>query len=269
MNTRTNILTALALAGFSASVFAQPEYDKGPYVEIATGQKKAVDRIDSKPSGDLVVYISGKPVELARDKWKLTVGVRPDELDDAAQFIAEGKSAEAMMVLETVLKKARFQSWDVVAGLSLIDLQLASKDANAAASVLKSLQKRYGDDTFILFADLELADWKTRVALGKTEGLEAVLSEALAGDDRARAAKAQLIRGDVKARAGLLKTAQLDYLRTNYFYAKEDSIQPEALFKIGSTFSAMGDTSNAKIYFRKLKETYPDSNFAAKANAEE
>jgi len=247
------------LAAAPATVFSQA------HVIMANGQQIPVDRILSKPNGDLVVFRGGQPTDLNVGQYTRAVGVRPAELDQANVLIAQGKTADAQTLLTDVLAKSSFQSWDVVGGVTLANLQIDANNANGAVRTVETLQRRYGDTAFTLFPALQLVDWKSRIALGRTEGLEARLGAIIQDNsNRPLAAVAQLVRGDLKTKRSELKPALLDYLRTTYFYQNEPTVQSEALYKVGKTFEALGETANAQRYFRQLKEKFPDSEFSAR-----
>ncbi len=260
MRTLKFLARAAFLMALPGAAFAQA------YVIMANGQQVPVDRILSRPNGDLVVFRGGQPTDLSVGQYTRAVGVRPAEIDQANALIGQGKSTEAQALLtEVVTKTSPFQSWDVIAGVTLANLMIEANNPDGATRTVETLQRRYGDKAFTDFPALQLVDWKARIAKGRTEGLEDQLGKIiLDNSNRPLASVAQLVRGDLKTKRSDLKAALLDYLRTTFFYENESSVQAEALFKVGKTFEALGETANAQRYFGQLKAKFPDSEFAAR-----
>lgn len=253
------LATGLALCAFP--VFSQ----QPPYVVMTGGNTVQVERILAKPDGSLTVFRSGQPIELTKAQYARAVGVRPEELDQAQQRKGEGKTDEAKRLLAEVVRQSAYQSWDVMAGVALANLELESDDSASAKRILSTLESRYGDKVSEFYPEIESVQWKTRLASGQIAGLEQELTEiAREADNRRRRAMAQLVLGDLKRRQTDDRAAVLDYLRTAYFFSNDDAVHAEALYKAADTFAALGDSARAKKYAARLEELYPTSEFATK-----
>jgi tetratricopeptide (TPR) repeat protein len=236
------------------------------YVEMANKTRVPVERISVRPAdGSMVVVREGQTINLTRDQYIRAQGIRPAQLDEAIALIAQGKSKEAQEKLNEVMRISMYQTWDVVAGVSLANLQNEDGNPIGARTTLDTLLKRYGENSTTIFPQLIPLEWRTRIAQGQVAGLEEELTT-LTNDnrDRARSAQALIVRGDLKRKRADLKAAMLDYLRTTYFYSQDEAATAEALFKVGDTFRELGENANAARYFNELKTRYPTSEFAAR-----
>jgi TolA-binding protein len=98
------------------------------------------------------------------------------------------------------------------------------------------------------------------------EKLEKSLAETIAAGSRADAARAQIMRGDIRAAQNQLELALQDYLRTVVLFKNERASQPEALLKAAQTLEKLRDNRAADMY-RKIVEEYSSSPQAATARA--
>lgn len=94
--------------------------------------------------------------------------------------------------------------------------------------------------------------------------LEGILNEVIAKGARPDAARAQVVRGDVKKARGMMEEGLLDYLRTVVFYKAEASVMPEALFKAAETLEAMRNPK-AKEMYKRIVDEYGSSPYAQQA----
>jgi lipopolysaccharide biosynthesis regulator YciM len=240
------------------------------FVEVENqGEIRRVDvqRIQAKPNGELVLFREGAdPITVKPGQYRRAVGVKPEEIDQAAQLMAQERNDQAAALLQRAMQESRFQSWDTRAGAMLVDLQLEEGNSAAASATLRQLKQTYGDNLIELFPEVQMVDWKVRIATGSVAGLQEDLTKAIqsAETSRPQKAMAQLVRGDLKTRREDFESAVLDYLRTAYFYPDVTDVHAEALYKTASTFARLGDAVRANRYQQMLKSTHPDSTFAGK-----
>lgn len=257
MNLPTRYLCCLFTAVLSSLGQAQ-------HIIAANGDRVDVQRIRAKPDGTLVVTVNGSPQEIAPGQYRQAVGVKPPEYDAALKALQAGELESGTQTMQKILRTSAFQSWDVLAGKALIESSLAQDSVSSAKRVYDQLATRYGDSFLEVFPDMQITQWNLQIADGKTEGLEEELTAIiLEGDNRVKRGMAQIARGDLKRRQREFDSAVLDYLRTVYFYSEVADIHAEALYKTALTFSEIGDTGRLRTYQQTLKETYPDSRFAA------
>jgi TolA-binding protein len=236
-----------------------------PYIIPVNGERVSVERILARPNGDLVVTINGQPREITREQYTQAVGAKPDSYDTALQSLQEGNVDAASQTLEQIIRTSAYQSWDVLAGKALIETALEGGNTATASRIYDQLSSRYGDSFFDVFPEMKILQWNLQIAQGQTDGLEAELTSIIrTGENRGMRGMAQIARGDLKRRRREYESAVLDYLRTVYFYSEVPELHAEALYKTAVTFSDIGDTGRMRTYQQTLKETYPESRFAAK-----
>lgn len=258
----THILLSLVFSSVAAAALAQAER---PFVIAANGNKIAVERIESKGKGNLVVYLNNRPQALAPGQYIVARGVRPPELARASSLMAQGKTGDARTLLEGVMKSSAYQTWDVNAASMLIEVYASRNDSRSAAKVMGTIKGRYPEQSRKFIPDLQLLDWKVRAASpDEKEAVEREISEAVSGQNQGLASRALLMRGDLKAASHELRAAQLDYLRAAHFYGNDPDVAPQALFRVADTFNKLDETQNALQYLNELKQKYPNSELAAR-----
>lgn len=242
------------------------------YVEVENqGAIRRVDvqRIATRTAdGELVLFRENKdPLTVKPGQYRRAVGVKPPELDRAVQQINSGNKQEGAKLLRQAMRKSRFQSWDVRAGLMLMDLLVEMGENAAATSVLNQLRQTYGDEMMELYPGTQLGDWKVRIATGSVAGLQEELTEVIqdAETPRPKKAMAQMVRGDLKIRREEFQSAALDFLRAAYFFPDVKEVHAEALYKTANTFAKLGDAVRSRKYQQRLKKLHPDSTFAGKS----
>ncbi len=245
-----------------------PALAQQPFIILKDGRRIAVQRLVTKPqTGALVVYIQDRaPTEVKREGYVRALGVKPPEIDQAIALIAQKENKQAIDLLRAAMTKSKLQSWDVKAGTVLADLLIEGGNARGADAVLNTLKKDYGSSLLDTFPELQLVEWKVRIAGGKVSGLQEELTEILMDKESSRSEKAmaQLVRGDLKRRREEFKSAALDYMRTAYFYPEEAEIHAEALYKSAAIFAEMGDAVRSRKFANELKERHPGSTFVGK-----
>lgn len=237
------------------------------FVELVNGQQVPVDRILSRPDGTLAVFREGQSTDIPRDQYVRAVGVKPERMDEATRLVSEGKGSEAVSILNEIFRSSSYQTWDVSAGLLLIRVHIDGNNVVSAQQSLEQLKRRYGERTFTLFSDLQAKEWAIRIAGGQISGLEEELSGVIKdSSNRALVGRALVSRGDLKLARTQLRPAVLDYLRAAYFYRGQENIHAPALLKAGQVFTQLGETANARKFLAELRNLYPDSAYAARAD---
>jgi TolA-binding protein len=111
--------------------------------------------------------------------------------------------------------------------------------------------------------------WSFRTALLKAkqyDKLETQLNDVIMKGPRPDAARAQIMRGDIRMAQNQIEPAALDYLRTVVLFKAEADYQAEAMFKAADALEKLRD-GRAKDWYRKVVEQYPQSPYAAQARA--
>lgn len=258
----------LTLAFLFLAALAPVRVSAQAFVELANGQRVPVERILARPDGSLVVFRDGQPTELQRNMYIRAVGVRPETLDQANRMLARGDRDGAIPLLEQIISSSAYQTWDVVAGISLANAHIDSHNPSSAQRILNQLKTRYGDRATEIFPQLQQLEWRTRIANRQTDGLEEELTTIIrANDNRAKAASALITRGDLKHQRAELRPAVLDYMRAVLFHRDQPELHAQALFRAASTFNELGETANGRKYMNELRERHPNSEYAARASS--
>ncbi len=236
------------------------------FVELVNGQQVPVDRILSRPDGTLAVFRDGQSTDIARDQYIRAVGVKPERMDEASRLVDQGNGEQALSILNDIFRSSAYQTWDVSAGLLLINVHLGANNVASARQTIDQLKRRYGDRTFTLFPDLQAKDWSVRISAGQISGLEDELTGVIRDSaNRELVGRALIARGELKLARTQLRPAVLDFLRAAHFFRGNESIHAQALLKAGQVFTQLGETANARRFLSELRERYPDSSYAARA----
>jgi TolA-binding protein len=245
-----------AVVGVAAAVQAA-------YVELPDGKKIEGSGIRVRPNGDVLLTIAGRGEQtFTRQQYIRAVADKPPEIDKARQLIAAKQYDEAVKVLSDLAVQMKMLSWDAQARLLLGQIHMAKGEAPAAIEQYERIIKDYPDmrmEPTIFTPYLE-----SLLAGRQFDKLNPMLDEAIAKADRDIAAKAQILRGDVKQAQGQFEAAVLDYLRTVYLFEAQKEAQPEALFKAAQVLEKLRD-ARAKELYRRVAQEYPSSPYAAKA----
>lgn len=234
------------------------------YVLLKNGRRMSGTDIRVKPNGDVVLQASSGPLTFPANQVAQAVADKPASFDQAMALAKAGKNDQAAMLLEKIAKSYVKLGWDIKAYKELGRIYVSQGEPSKA---VQSYEK--------LFRVNEASKKDTDTLIGYREALFAAkqydklklkLDEAAASGSRAEAARAQIMRGDIKAASGDLEGAALDYFRTAILFESEKKQHAEALYKAGDTLSQLRD-SRAKDLFQTLVNTYPNSDWAQKARS--
>ncbi len=250
----------MAVLGFSlltASVLAD-----GAFVILQDGRRMEGTSIRARANGDVILTTARGDLTFPRGEYREAWAPRPQELDRARQQLQAGNPDAVISTLEDVVRRYRHLSWDVEA-LGLIGRAHNEKsDYAAALSSFNQLFQRAParrEDRAIRWPF-----YRALLGAGELDRLERELNELIAGGDRADAARAQIMRGDIKKQRDLADAALLDYLRTVVLFQAQRDVQAEALYKAGVVLAERRDP-RARDMFRKVVEEHADSRFARQA----
>ena len=88
-----------------------------------------------------------------------------------------------------------------------------------------------------------------------------MIGEDIESGSREAAARAQVVRGDMKMKGGQVEEALLDYLRTTILFRAQTAVLPEATYKTAVALKNLNDPRAAE-YFKKVIDEFPKSEFA-------
>lgn len=255
MKQRWLILMAAGLLGSVAAAQAS-------YVILQNNSRVDGTDIRANSRGEIILQTTAGSRTFPPGSYLKAVADKPPEFDQARQLAGQQKYDDAIKILTDLVARYRFLEWDNNSRALMAQIQVAKGDAAAAISTYDDLFRNSADaknDSNIL--------WAYRDALLKAkqfDKLEAALNEAISKGPRADAAKAQIMRGDIKLAQGQVEGAVLDYLRTVVLFKSEKEAQPAALLKAAQTLEKLRDARAGKLY-AQLREEYPQSPEAAAA----
>jgi len=234
-----------------------------PYVLLQGNRRLDGVAIRVKNDGSIVLTdATGQQRTIDRTQVVKAAADKPIDFERALQQVHAGQYDAAIPVLEKIVSEMRFLSWDEQGIVPLTHALVAKGDAVRAVTLFEAVLM---DNPKL--EQVEEARWTYYAALaaaGKATVLEPKLEKLIREGPATDAAKAQLLRGDLRAGMNQLESAVLDYLRTVRFYEGEKALMPVALFKTASTLEKMRD-ARAKDWYKRLVDEFPDSPQAVEA----
>jgi TolA-binding protein len=252
---RIKIALSAVLLGLGAGASA------APYVILQGNQR--VDGVAIRVKGDGSIVLTdaaGQQRTLSRAQVVRAVADKPAGFDQAVQQVQAGKYDEAIPVLEKIVSDMRFLSWDQQAVIPLTQA-LSVKNPEKAVMVFEGVLK---DNPQLEQGPARWTYYSALAAAKRATDLEPKLDALVRTGSSADAAKALLVRGDLRVQQEQLESAVLDYLRVVHFYETETALLPEALFKAASTLEKRRD-ARSKDWYKRLIEEFPDSPQALEA----
>ena len=232
------------------------------YVITMTDQRVDGTDIRAKSDGEIILTTAQGTRSFLQGQYKKAVADKPADIDKAVQMVAAKQYDEAVKLLEEVAVRYHFLDWDNQARAMLPKIYSQKGDfASAVTSYEKlfALSPKSKEDV-----EIQTGYRQALLAAKQYDKLETLLNSMIGTGTRPDAARATLMRGDIRASQGQAEQAVLDYLRVVLLYESEKDVQPEALFKTAEALKALRDP-RAPEYSKKLVEQYPDSPYAQKA----
>lgn len=239
-----------------------------PYV-ILKQENRRIDAqtISGSPTGEVtVIDTAGGKFTFKRDEIATLYVDPPAEWISAKQKAAATQLDAALADCNIVIQRYPGLGYDTMAGDLAIQILLSQKKNDDAAKLAERVI-RSNAAALSSSPTFQAAYWRTLLATGKTAQLAEMLNKSIQSGSREEAARAQLVRGDLRLAENKNKEAVLDYLRTAILFEAQKDVQPEALYKTASTFELLRDTARAKAFYDKLKAEYSDSSFGLKAKS--
>ncbi len=250
------LLTISLALGLAGEVWAQV------YVVTTDGRRMEGTAIRARPDGTIILTTATGQLEFPRDRIRQAVAPRPPEFDQAMRALQEKRYDEGIKLLRDVIQKARFLTWDETASKLIGRAYVEKGDLPSAIKAF--------EDHLRMFPQAEQdSDWiwhyyNALLQAKEFAKLEPRLNKLVAEGARKDAARAQIMRGDVRLAANQLEAAVLDYLRAVMFYSSEKDLMPGAMLRTATTLERMRD-SRAKDWYRRIVEEFPSAPEAAEA----
>ena len=252
------MMSALLVSGFLVlSVDAA-------YVVLKDNRRMQGTDIRVKPNGDVVLQSATGLLTFPASQVAQAVADKPASFDQAMSLAGSGRYDQAAALLEQIAKDYAKLGWDIKAYEQLGLIYLNQKEPSKSVQAYEKLFRVNSDSE----KDVDtLKGYREALFAAKQyDKLKLKLDDAVASGSRAEAARAQIMRGDIKAASGDLEGAALDYFRTAILFEKQKDQHAEALYKAGDTLAQLRD-ARANDLFRDLLNTYPDSEWTQKARS--
>ncbi len=258
MKTMKQIPIFLAIALTAGAALA------APYVVMPDGRRFEGTAIRATATGDINLTTPQGIRTFAKGQYAKAVADEPAEYKQALAAEKAKQYPQAEKLLSDIVTKYRGLSWDVEASKVLGRVLIAKGDATAAVAAY--------DKLFVLSPEEKKnseTQWAYRNALLAAKqyaGLARQLDAVAASGPRPEAARAQIMRGDIRLAQNDVEGACMDYLRTAVLFTdvKDPAIQGEACFKAAQTLEQMRDPRAKELYGKVVKE-YGSSPYAAQA----
>jgi len=260
----TSKRTCIRAVGIGVAVWAWTFSAMAAYVVLPNGNRIEGDRIRARSDGTVTLETSAGSRTFTKGQYREAVADKPAAIDEASRLVQQEQYDAAIEKLEGVVRQYRFLGWDVTALKVLPQIYMrkgAYTEAVDAYEKLFRTSPASQQDSEVLFGYFE-----SLMQAKQYDKLEPKLDKVIAEASRADAARAQILRGDIKAEKELLEEAVLDYLRTAILFEAQAEVQPEALFKAARTLERLRD-DRADEFYRRVLEQYPSSRYASEAKA--
>jgi len=233
-------------------------------VILTNGKRVDGTAIRANRNGDIILTTTAGQQTFVKGSYAKAIADKPADYDRARSLAGKGKPAEAIALLEKITTEYRYLDWDINAYIAIASIHTSQGNHKEAVGVYDRVMRqspaKKEDSNF---------QWVYRSALlsaGMHDKLMPQLEKAITSGSRSDAARAQVMRGDIKMASGQIEAAVMDYLRTAILFESEAAVQPEALFKAGNGLEQLRD-SRAKGMYQKLVEKYSSSEYAKDARS--
>ena len=195
------------------------------HVVTSSGRQINGSKISAAADGSVVLTTaSGQKMTFRKGQYRRAVADKPRELAQAEKLLEDGKGGQAVALLEKVKSDYSFLAWDQRAIALLGDYYYGAGKFDEAAAEFQALENPDA-----------AAQEKYRDALiqsGKVAAVLPALEKDIASGSREAAARAYLLRGDLKAAGGDTESARRDWLKVATFFKAQKELAKNAEEKL-------------------------------------
>jgi tetratricopeptide (TPR) repeat protein len=237
-----------------------------PFVINNAGTQIDGSAIEASADGTIrLTALNGQTLTFRPGAYRQALADKPAELGQAEALARNGDLAGASGLLRQIKQRYRFLGWDQRASQMLARILLAQKQFSAAIAEYDEL---FAAQPQLRQIPAERANFvQALIGAGRTADATALLNADVASGSRDAAARALLLRGDLKSATGQHEEALLDYLRVALLFREQTALCPEALYKTAAALKRRGDP-RATEWFERLRREFPGSSFAQQAKGE-
>lgn len=255
--------TKLILIGLVAA-WAAGAAAAAPYVVLPNGQQVQGSAIRALATGDVNLTTEVGIRTFPKGSYLKAVADKPAEYDQGLAALKAQKYDDAIKLFSGIMTSLRGLDWDVAAARELPKAMLGKGDAEGAVKAYEQL--------FLLApAEKQNADaaWGMRRAMLKAKQYPALvrqLDAVAAAGNRAEAARAQTMRGDIELDQNNVERAAINYLRTAILFQdlNDPAVLGEATYKAAAALEQLRDP-RAKELYKKVATEFRASPYAAQA----
>jgi len=234
-----------------------------PFVINSAGTKIEGAAIQSAADGTVhLTTLQGQTLTFRPGAYRQAHADKPEEISRVEAMAGRGELAGAADLLRKVKTQYRFLGWDVQAARMLARVELAQKRFAESAAEYEAL---FAAHPQLKTVSAERANYmQALLGAGRLREAAGIADEEIASGSREAAARAQVLRGDLKSASKQYEEALLDYLRTALLFRDQTAVLPEATYKTAVALKQMKDPRAAE-YFEKVIREFPNSEFAERA----
>jgi tetratricopeptide (TPR) repeat protein len=196
--------------------------------------------------GDVTIPIAQKDVA------RLEIDM-PAEMTQAKQLIDANRTLDAIAPLQAVIANYGMLVWDVTAREWLARIYVQAREPVKVIQIVDELLAVDGGKS--ISPGLRQSYWAALIDSGQSPKAAKDIGEAIAAGPRELVAAAQVMRGNLRLKAGNKEDALEDYLRTILFFEKAPpAIRTEAITQAVAILEGMGDTVRANELRKKSQQ---------------
>lgn len=231
-----------------------------PFVINSAGTQINGAAIQSSADGTvLLTTLNGQTLTFRPGTYRQAFADKPKEMFQVEVMAKRGELASAAAILQRVKEQYAFLGWDLRASQMLARVELAQKNFDEAVAEYEAL---FAAQPQLKKIPAERANYmQALLGAGRIKETAVLIDEDIASGSREAAARAQIVRGDMKLSTGQTEEALLDYLRTALLFTEQKDVLPEANYKTAVALKKLNDPRAAE-YFQKVITEFPDSEFA-------
>lgn len=253
-----SVLSAVKILLFSVGVV-----QAAPFVINSAGNQVNGSAIQSAPDGTvLLTTLNGQTLTFRKGTYRQAFADKPKEMFQVEELVKQKNLIAVVEILRRVKEEYQFLGWDQRASLMLARVYLPLKQFEDAA---REYEELFATQPKFKESPKERANYmQALLGSGRISEVAKMVDEDIASGSREAAARAQVVRGDMKAASGQVEEALLDYLRTAILFKAQTVVLPEATYKTAVALKNLNDP-RATDYFQKVINEFPESEFAEKA----
>lgn len=233
-----------------------------PTVVLPNGKQIVGKSIKADEEGK--IYLTTDKAILPFPAGTTVVVDEPPEYRRAIQLIQQQQYDTAIRTLNGIVENYRFLNWDKRARVLLASALYGKGAFDEAAAMYETVARE--NPTALNDEETSTRYLTALLRSQQFDKLEPLLDETIQTGPREAAARAQVMRANLRMEQGDVENAVLDFLRTVEFFREAADVRPEAAYKAAECLSRLEDERAGRYYTLVVNE-YPDSAYAEKARA--